>query len=77
MEDIMNLHDDWNVFEEVLTAASLPVEQGGIGIRLAFIGKAMSAGLEEVLMPDTRNGRKSVTFMICTICCRMRSAGHI
>lgn len=124
MEDIMNLHDDWNVFEEVLTAASLPVEQGGIGIRLAFlekdywmthalrnlassrfaeqavfkggtslskacgvgyrfsedidiaitsdpdrsdnqtktlvggIGKAMSAGLEEVLMPDTRKFSK-------------------
>ena len=120
----MNLHDDWNVFEEVLTAASLPVEQGGIGIRLAFlekdywmthalrnlassrfaeqavfkggtslskacgvgyrfsedidiaitsdpdrsdnqtktlvggIGKAMSAGLEEVLMPDTRKFSK-------------------
>lgn len=120
----MNLHENREVFEEVLTAASLPVEQGGIGVRLAFlekdywvtrtlqnlaesrfanqavfkggtslskacgvgyrfsedidiaitsddgrsenqtktlvggIGKAMSAGLEEVQMPDTRKFSK-------------------
>jgi len=124
MEDSMNLHENREVFEEVLTAASLPVEQGGIGVRLAFlekdywvtralqnlaesrfanqavfkggtslskacgvgyrfsedidiaitsddgrsenqtktlvggIGKAMSAGLEEVQMPDTRKFSK-------------------
>ena len=124
MEDCMRLHEEWTLFEEVLTAASLPVEKGGIGIRLAFlekdywvthalrnlaesrfseqavfkggtslskacgvgyrfsedidiaitsdsersdsqtkilvggIGKAMSAGLEEVRMPDTRKFSK-------------------
>lgn len=35
----MNLHENRDVFEEVLTAASLPVEQGGIGVRLAFLEK--------------------------------------
>ena len=120
----MSLHENREVFEEVLAAASLPVEQGGIGVRLAFlekdywvtralrnlaesrfanqavfkggtslskacgvgyrfsedidiaitsddgrsdnqtkalvggIGKAMSAGLEEVQMPDTRKFSK-------------------
>ena len=39
MEDSMNLHENREVFEEVLTAASLPVEQGGIGVRLAFLEK--------------------------------------
>ena len=124
MEDSVNLHENREVFEEVLTAASLPVEQGGVGVRLAFlekdywvtralqnlaesrfanqavfkggtslskacgvgyrfsedidiaitsddgrsdnqtkalvggIGKAMSAGLEEVQMPDTRKFSK-------------------
>ena len=35
----MKLHEERTVFEDVLTAASLPVEQGGIGIRLAFLEK--------------------------------------
>ena len=35
----MNLHENREVFEEVLAAASLPVEQGGIGVRLAFLEK--------------------------------------
>ena len=39
MEDSMNLHEDWDLFEQVLTAASLPVEQGGISIRFAFLEK--------------------------------------
>lgn len=35
----MILHEDRTVFEEMLTAASLPVEQGGIGVRTAFLEK--------------------------------------
>ena len=35
----MNLHKDRDIFEEILTAASLPVEQGGIGVRFAFLEK--------------------------------------
>ena len=35
----MNLHEDRTAFEEMLTAAALPVEQGGIGVRTAFLEK--------------------------------------
>lgn len=35
----MNLHEDSNVFEDILTAASLSVDQGGIGVRHAFLEK--------------------------------------
>ena len=39
MENSMNLHEDRTAFEEMLIAASLPVEQGGIGVRVAFLEK--------------------------------------
>ncbi len=39
MEDCMTLHENKNLFEEVLTAASQPVEQGGMGISMRFLEK--------------------------------------
>jgi predicted nucleotidyltransferase component of viral defense system len=39
MEYRMNLHDNTDLFAELLTAASQPEERGGLGIRQAFLEK--------------------------------------
>ena len=39
MEYRMNLHEDTELFAELLTAASQPEERGGLGIRQAFLEK--------------------------------------
>jgi len=39
MEYRMNLHENTELFAELLTAASLPEEQGGLGVRQAFLEK--------------------------------------
>lgn len=35
----MNLHENTELFAELLTAASLPEGQGGLGIRQSFLEK--------------------------------------
>ena len=46
----MNLHENQELFAELLTAAALPEEQGGLGIRQAFLEKDAGFVAEQIVL---------------------------